>query len=180
MAGRHHDGRLHRRRTSKRVRRGKRKRRGGIFDRHARFEPSFHFVETIGPQTRHHRIFYRRNVEKRARVDLFFAHAFVSFVRGEEYRPQDLWTRFPAHLHINVADGQRGGGIGRQLADSFFEHMRENGILTAHVRTATREPHQHFFESCGFKILVSRRFTLWSYLGEPTLYLITYGLDLKP
>ena len=48
------------------------------------------------------------------------------------------------------------------------------------MRTSTPEPHQHFFESVGFRILVSRRLTLWSYLGKPALYLITYGVNIKP
>jgi hypothetical protein len=124
--------------------------------------------------------FFSGGTWKSAKAWKFFLRGFRSFVHGEEYQPRDLWARFPAHFHINVAEGQRSGGVGRQLAEAFFAHMRSHGVLAAHIRTATPEPHQRFFEACGFRILVLRRLTLWAYLGKPALYLITYGLNLKP
>ena len=76
-------------------------------------------------------------MEKRARLD-FFLRGFVSFVRGEEYQPRDLWDRFPAHFHINVADGQqRAAASDGNWPEAFFDHMREHGVPAAHIRPAT-------------------------------------------
>jgi hypothetical protein len=124
--------------------------------------------------------FFKGGTWKSARAWKFFLRGFWSFLHGEQYQPHDLWARFPAHFHINISDGQRGGGTGRRLAEAFFEHMRENGVLAVHIRTSTPEPRQRFFESIGFRILMSRKLRLWSYLGEPPLHLITYGQNLKP
>lgn len=49
-----------------------------------------------------------------------------------EYRRQ-LWTRHPAHLHMNVAAAARGRGHGRALLGAFFAALRARGVPSAHL-----------------------------------------------
>jgi ribosomal protein S18 acetylase RimI-like enzyme len=124
--------------------------------------------------------FFEGGTWKNAKAWRFFWNGFLGFARGQEYHPRDLSARFPAHFHVNTDGAARGQRVGTKLVEAFFKHMRDHGVLAAHIRTASRDGHQHFFESCGFRILLSRRLTVWKYLGEPAYHLITYGINLKP
>lgn len=62
-----------------------------------------------------------------------------------------LTGRFPAHLHINLTAGYRGGGIGRRLIEAFASHAAERGAPGMHAVTADGVRNNGFYLDCGFK-----------------------------
>jgi GNAT superfamily N-acetyltransferase len=62
-----------------------------------------------------------------------------------------LLSRFPAHLHINVAAHCRGAGIGAQLIEGFADRARRAGAGGMHVVTGRAMRNVRFYERCGFK-----------------------------
>jgi hypothetical protein len=44
---------------------------------------------------------------------------------------------YPAHCHVNVAKGSRGGGLGRALLGRFVELARQSGAGGIHASTAS-------------------------------------------
>ncbi len=58
--------------------------------------------------------------------------------------------RYPAHLHINVASGLRGGGIGSALISAFAARCIDAGIAGCHAITADGHRNNGFFEAQGF------------------------------
>ena len=65
----------------------------------------------------------------------------------------DLAT-YPAHFHINLRQGFRGRGLGRQLVERFRGQVREQGLRGIHlVAWGENECGRRFFESMGFRLL---------------------------
>lgn len=62
----------------------------------------------------------------------------------------ELTTRFPAHLHVNVADGHRNRGIGAGLLYAFLEELRSRGAIGVHAITALASPNVRFYTRNGF------------------------------
>jgi GNAT superfamily N-acetyltransferase len=62
-----------------------------------------------------------------------------------------LKTLYPAHLHINLNEKTRGGGIGRKLVETYFDALREKRICGVHVFCG--DGPVRFYERLGFQIL---------------------------
>jgi len=100
-------------------------------------------------------------------VPTAFAKAMA---RGSFFRPgAGLWLRaffanrrliqerrrclgdYPAHIHINLADGARGRGAGGQLLAAFFDLARGAGAGGVHLgMRADNDKARAFFEKQGF------------------------------
>jgi GNAT superfamily N-acetyltransferase len=63
-------------------------------------------------------------------------------------------ARFPAHLHINVAEGMRGQGIGQLLIDAFCRHAASLRAPGVHVVTAQAARNVRFYLASGFHEVV--------------------------
>jgi len=74
----------------------------------------------------------------------------------------DLFARFPAHLHVNVAPDARGRGVGARLVDAFANEVG-SGV---HVVTAANARNVGFYARNGFSERVEREGLL--FLGRPT------------
>ena len=63
---------------------------------------------------------------------------------------------YPAHLHLNIAQGFRGGEGGKQLIEKCCEQVKGTGLqgVSASVRR-DNEVGRHFFEKMGFQLLTS-------------------------
>ncbi len=70
--------------------------------------------------------------------------------------PIDL-VRYPAHLHINVRKGFRGGRLGPQLVEAFKQQVEHAGVRGIHVVTrGDNAGGRRFFEKMGFKLLCEK------------------------
>jgi ribosomal protein S18 acetylase RimI-like enzyme len=91
----------------------------------------------------------------------------LSLLRGEYPRPDR--TIYPAHLHVNVADGWRGRGLGRRLLTAYLGQLRRVGVPGVHLGTTTlNHAAVHLYRALGFELLASHRSRLWEgVIGEP-------------
>lgn len=62
--------------------------------------------------------------------------------------PATFERELPAHLHMNVAAGLRGQGVGRQLVDRHVETLRERGTPGVHLYCGSAA--RGFYERLGF------------------------------
>lgn len=92
--------------------------------------------------------------------------------------PLDI-ARYPAHLHVNLAPGFRGHGLGRRLVETFLDAARKRGAPGVHA--SVREDNakgRAFFERIGFE-QVSRHPVVRLEMGGNVLYGVVYGLKLE-
>ncbi|MBS0241985.1 MAG: GNAT family N-acetyltransferase [Proteobacteria bacterium] len=61
-----------------------------------------------------------------------------------------LSARFPAHLHINMAEAARGLGIGSQLIAAFEADARAAGLPGLHLVTGRDSRNRSFYAKNGF------------------------------
>ena len=59
-------------------------------------------------------------------------------------------ARFPSHLHVNLAQGWRGQGIGALLVTAFCDHARDAGAPGVHVVTQKGMRNVGFYAANGF------------------------------
>jgi len=58
---------------------------------------------------------------------------------------------YPAHFHVNIAEGARGQGLGTELAEKYFALLREEEVPGVHVRVRRNARRaSRFFQSLGF------------------------------
>lgn len=64
---------------------------------------------------------------------------------------------YPAHLHINLRQGCRGRGLGRQLVEAFTTALTQAGVSGVHALVrGDNPPACAFFERQGFHLLGTR------------------------
>lgn len=77
----------------------------------------------------------------------------------------DLFARYPAHLHVNVHPDRRGRGIGARLVERFVEDCVAEGVPGVHIVTAAGMRNIGFYNRLGFNDAVLRKPLL--FLGRP-------------
>ncbi len=64
-------------------------------------------------------------------------------------------SRYPAHLHIDILKGYRGGGNGSEMIAVLLEHLREKKVRGVHLVVGEDNKGAiRFYERCGFKTLL--------------------------
>jgi ribosomal protein S18 acetylase RimI-like enzyme len=71
---------------------------------------------------------------------------------------QDLFDRFPAHLHINVSPSFQARGIGASLVDRFCAELKRKGIRGVHAVSSTGQRNLDFYRRNGFAFEEQRLF----------------------
>jgi ribosomal protein S18 acetylase RimI-like enzyme len=83
---------------------------------------------------------------------------------------------YPAHLHVNLRQGFRGRGLGRQLIEHFRRQVLELGLGGIHlVAWGDNEAGRRFFEAMGFRLLREQPLLLpegWQFKRTST---VVYG-----
>jgi len=87
----------------------------------------------------------------------------------------DLDT-YPAHLHINLRQGFRGRGLGRQLIERFRRQVQEQGLRGIHlVAWGENQDGRRFFETMGFRLLREQPLVLPEGRGYRRTSTVVYG-----
>jgi GNAT superfamily N-acetyltransferase len=69
---------------------------------------------------------------------------------------------YPAHLHMNLAEGYRSGGVGSKLLSEYLDYLRANGVEGLHLGTTTgNKLAVPFYKKWGFKLVLSQPFTMY-------------------
>lgn len=71
---------------------------------------------------------------------------------------KEFFEEFPAHLHINCADGARGQGLGGRLLGEFEERLRRKGIKGVHLITTPGARNRNFYSRRGYDFEIIREF----------------------
>jgi GNAT superfamily N-acetyltransferase len=79
---------------------------------------------------------------------------------------EDLYHRYPAHLHINCAEEARGNGVGSLLVEKLEADLKVIGVGGLHLITLAGARNVSFYQKLGFNHKVER---LWN--GKPLLFL---------
>ena len=98
---------------------------------------------------------------------------------GREFTHANL-RQYPAHLHVNVASGWRGHGLGRRLIESYLDQLRELGLSGVHLSTSSENRAAcALYEKMGFRLLDSRPTHLWNNFFSHPIENRCYGLKLS-
>ncbi len=88
-------------------------------------------------------------------------------------------ARFPAHLHVNVAAGRRGQGLGRRLIEAYLEQLCALGLPGVHLNTTSEnEVACRLYENMGFRLLSSVPTRVWAGMIPRPVENRVYGLIL--
>lgn len=79
---------------------------------------------------------------------------------------EELYERYPAHLHINCTESVRGMGVGGLLVEELLRHLRQLKCPGVHLITLGGARNVSFYLRHGFLHRVER---LWN--GKPLLLL---------
>jgi len=91
-------------------------------------------------------------------------------------RPKADLEKYPAHLHINLRQGFRGRGLGRQLMESFRRQVLEQGLRGIHlVAWGENREGRRFFEAMGFRLLREQPLVLPEGRGFRKTSTVIYG-----
>ena len=84
----------------------------------------------------------------------------------------ELTSGYPAHLHVNLTEGSRGQGVGRQLVDAFVADAAKAGSPGVHVVTGRNMHNVEYYAKVGFVDA-----TVFPWNGRELLFL---GRKLSP
>jgi ribosomal protein S18 acetylase RimI-like enzyme len=117
-------------------------------------------------------------IVKRAFTKTLFTHPEdVWFLLGltdhadyeKDLYTEDLITRYPAHLHMNVLPEYQRKGLGGRLMAQFIETMRAAGAPGVHLVTSTENKKAlPFYEKEGFVVFKEMANKLWEKKSPPT------------
>jgi len=69
---------------------------------------------------------------------------------------------YPAHLHMNLVEGFRSGGIGSRLMSAYLDYLRKKGVRGLHLGTTSHNKLAvPFYEKWGFRIAARHPSTLY-------------------
>lgn len=101
----------------------------------------------------------------------------LGMIRGED--PKTDLNAYPAHLQIDVRQGFRGKGVGRQLINAYLGQLGQMGISGVHLETTSQnEIACHLYEKIGFQLIDSRTNRYWSKWFGHIVENRSYGLKL--
>ncbi|PWB51528.1 MAG: hypothetical protein C3F13_13915 [Anaerolineales bacterium] len=101
----------------------------------------------------------------------------ASYLRGEE-PPVDK-AAYPAHLHVNVRENQRGKGIGAKLITTYLLQLADQGLQGVYLHTTNHNQAAcHLYEKLGFQVLSQRPNGYWSHWFGFPVDNRSYGIKL--
>ncbi len=87
---------------------------------------------------------------------------------------------YPAHLHINVVEEARGGGIGRKLLETYHQQLQELNVPGVHLHTTDQNLAAcRLYEKVGYQLLDARFTTFWETIVGTIVENRCYGLRLN-
>jgi ribosomal protein S18 acetylase RimI-like enzyme len=108
----------------------------------------------------------------------YFYRVAGALLRGE-YAHADL-KYYPAELHINLAEGARGLGLGKGLMNACLDQMSALGQPGIHLNTTSLNAAAvGMYEKMGFRLLGAKRTRLWEpWLPGREVENLVYGKPL--
>jgi GNAT superfamily N-acetyltransferase len=93
--------------------------------------------------------------------------------------PEEPIDDYPAHLHMNLIEGCRSGGVGSKLMSAYFEYLRANGVKGIHLGTTTRNKLAvPFYKKWGFDLVSRHPFTMYEGIVPESIELLFFAREL--
>lgn len=90
----------------------------------------------------------------------------VRLLHDPPTRPEQLTSRWPAHLHIDLLPHLQRRGYGRELMKVFLDSLRSVGVPAVHLGVSPENPGAiAFYQRLGFRDL--HRGTIWGRSTNP-------------
>ena len=130
----------------------------------------------IMPQIRRKFITFGYKIDRR--LFKFIWRFFRSALRGEFV--QESITDYPAHLHMNLTEGYRNGGIGGRLLSAFMDYLRQNDVKGLHLGTTTyNKLAVPLYKKWGFKLATQRPLTMYEGIIPESIDLLFFTRELQ-
>ena len=120
----------------------------------------------ITPQIRRKLFTFGYQIDRR--FFWFVCRYLRSMWRGEFV--EESIKGYPAHLHMNLAEGYRNGGLGSILLTEYFEYLRQNNVSGLHLGTSTgNKLAVPFYKKWGFQLVSTHPLTMYDGIVEEKL-----------
>jgi len=145
-------------------------------------------VDTIAQRLAFDRLVVPRIIRRAFTKTLFRHPGDVWFLLGltdhadyeRDLYSEDLVTKFPAHLHMNVLPGRQRQGLGTKLMARFLGAMREAGVPGVHLVTSTENKKAlPFYRREGFDLFKEMNNKLWEKKSPPTARTLVFVKPLQ-
>lgn len=90
--------------------------------------------------------------------------ALMFFIKNLNLKahPKDLYSKYPAHLHMNVLPEYQHMGIGSKLINVFENHIKKRGVQGIHLRTSNYNAKAiPFYKKNGYTIIYKDCNMVW-------------------
>jgi len=87
---------------------------------------------------------------------------------------------YPAHLHMNMADGYRSGGIGSRLLAAYLDYLRRNNVKGLHLGTTTHNKLAvPLYKKRGFRLVSRSPLTTYEGIIPEKIEVLLFTLELS-
>ncbi|MCX7614990.1 MAG: GNAT family N-acetyltransferase [Clostridiales bacterium] len=102
---------------------------------------------------------------------------FLIYGRPEKL-PKNLFSEYPAHLHINILSEYQRYGIGAKLMEKFENHVRLNRVKGIHLQTTSENIKAiSFYNKLGYQLISEHRIHLWRDIKHLRSLLLVKKMD---
>jgi GNAT superfamily N-acetyltransferase len=131
--------------------------------------------KTITPQIRRKLLTLAYKIDRRF---FWFAWRYLRSMWRGEFAEESM-KGYPAHLHMNLAEGYRGGGLGSKLLAAYFEHLKQNNVKGLHLGTSTSNKLAvPFYKKWGFQLVSSHSLTMYDGIIEEEIEELIFVRDI--
>ncbi len=114
---------------------------------------------TIMPQIRRRLFTFGYSVGWRL---LGFSARYLRSMLRKEFVDEPIGN-YPAHLHMNLIEGCRSGGVGSRLLSVYLDYLRGNNVTGLHLGTTTHNKLAvPFYKKWGFRLVARHPLTMYS------------------
>lgn len=90
--------------------------------------------------------------------------AVLSFMKSLELKEieKTVYTKYPAHLHMNILPEYQKRGIGSMLIHTFEEYMNDKEVTGVHIWTSNKNVKAvPFYSKQGYEVIYERESNVW-------------------
>ncbi|UCD56932.1 MAG: GNAT family N-acetyltransferase [Candidatus Hydrogenedentota bacterium] len=92
---------------------------------------------------------------------------------------EESFKDHPAHLHMNLTEGYRSGGIGSKLMSAYFNYLRRNNVRGLHLGTTSHNKLAvPFYKKWGFRLVSRHPFTLYEGITPGKMEILFFAREL--
>jgi len=119
----------------------------------------------------------KRGVIFKKKCRAFMVNSIGSLIKGE-FKSPIFYHDYPAVLHVNIASGFRGQGIGTKLIAVYLDYLRNLKVKGVHFATLSDKA-ALFYEKLGFNLLYKKSRSYLRYVLHKDINCYVFGMKLS-